>query len=185
MSSTNAPFGLKPVSHLTGGVVRSFQYSIDPAYTTAIYLGSAVRIHTDGTIRAAAAGDSLLGAFMGCEYTNQQGSRKVSPYWTGEANATDIICYVSADPMIVYEIQADGSIAQSKLGESADITAASSGSTITGVSATTIANGTAAAQAQLQVIGFSLAPDNAPGDAFTVVRVKIAEHQLAAAYSGV
>jgi hypothetical protein len=185
MSATNAPFGLKPVSHLSGGVVRALQYTIDPAYTTAIYLGSACRIHTDGTIRAAAAGDTLLGAFQGCEYTNALGSRKVSPYWTGEAGATDIICYVTADPQIIYEIQADGAIAQAKVGESGDITAAASGSTITGVSATTIANGTSAAQAQLQVIGFSTLPDNTPGDAFTIVRVKIAEHQLAAAYSGV
>lgn len=185
MSATSAPFGLRPVSHLSGGAIRTMQYTIDPAYTTAIYLGSAVKLHTDGTIRAAAAGEALLGAFMGCEYTNQLGNRKVSPFWTGEANATDIICYVSADPQIIYEIQADGSIAQTKVGESADITNATAGSTITGVSGTTIANGTAAAAATLQVIGFSTVPDNAPGDAYTIVRVKIAEHQLAAAYSGV
>jgi hypothetical protein len=184
MSATNAPFGLKPVSHLSGGAVRTFQYSIDPAYTTAIYLGSPVILHTDGTIRIGGAG-SILGAFMGCEYTNSLGSRKVSPYWTGEASATDILCYVTTDPQIIYEIQADGAIAQAKVGESADLTSPTTGSTITGVSSATIANGTSAAQATLQVIGFSTAPDNAPGDAYTVVRVKIAEHQLAAPYSGV
>ncbi|MEY4933129.1 MAG: hypothetical protein RLZZ403_1449 [Pseudomonadota bacterium] len=185
MSATNAPFGLRPASHLSGGAIRALQYTIDPAYTTAIYLGSPVILHTDGTIRVAAAGNSILGAFQGCEYTNSLGSRKVSPYWTGEASATDIICYITADPQIIYEIQADGAIAQAKVGESADFTATATGSLITGVSAATIANGTAAAAATLQVIGFSTLPDNTPGDAFTIVRVKIAEHQLAAAYSGV
>jgi hypothetical protein len=184
MSATNAPFGLKPVSHLSGGAIRTFQYSIDPAYTTPIYLGSPVILHTDGTIRLGGAG-SILGAFMGCEFTNSLGSRKVSPYWTGEASATDIICYIASDPMIIFEIQADGAIAQAKVGESADLTSPTTGSLITGVSSATIANGTAAAAATLQVIGFSTLPDNAPGDAFTIVRVKIAEHQLAAAYSGV
>lgn len=184
MSSTSAPFGLRPVSH-PSGVVRTTQYTIDPAYTTAIYAGSAVKIHTDGTIRAAAAGDALLGAFMGCEYTNVNGNRKVSNWWTGEANAKDIICYVSDDPSIVYEIQADGAVAQTKVGESADITNATAGSTITGNSATTISATTAASQATLQVIGIPAYTDNAAGDSYTVVRVKIAEHQFAAPYSGV
>jgi len=47
------------------------------------------------------------------------------------------------------------------------------------MSATTSA-GTAA---QLAVLGFSTDINNLPGDAFTVVQVKIAEHQYAAAIS--
>ena len=184
MSSTSAPFGLKPVLNQSG-TVRTMQYSIDPAYTTAIYNQAACKLHTDGTVRAAAAGDSLLGSFMGCEYTNALGSRKVSPFWTGETGATDIICYVTSDPSTLYEIQADGSVATSKIGESGDITNAASGSSTTGFSATTITATTAAAQATLQVIGIPVYPDNVAGDSFTIVRVKIAEHQLAAAYSGV
>jgi hypothetical protein len=33
-------------------------------------------------------------------------------------------------------------------------------------------------QGQVRVVGFSLQQDNAPGDAFTVVQVKIARHQF-------
>lgn len=184
MSSTSAPFGLRPVAH-PSGVVRSKQYTIDPAYTTAIYAGAPVKLHTDGTIRAAAAGDALLGSFMGCEYTNVYGNRKVSNWWTGESNATAIICYVSDDPAIEYEIQADGAIDQIEVGQSADITNATAGSTVTGNSGVTISASTAASQATLQVIGIPAYPDNAAGDSYTIVRVKIAEHQLAAPYSGV
>lgn len=43
----------------------------------------------------------------------------------------------------------------------------------------------AAAQKQFRIIGFGLAPDNAIGDAFTVVRVTLAQSQLRAATTAV
>ncbi|HMZ59124.1 MAG TPA: hypothetical protein PL048_10130 [Leptospiraceae bacterium] len=184
MSSTNAPFGLRPVYH-PSGTIRPVAYSIAASYTgTAIYMGSPVKIHTDGTLRIAAAGESIIGAFQGCEYTDSSGRRRVMPYWTGESGATDIIGYATFDPATVYEIQADGPIDTTEIGQQADFTSIGTGSTITGQSSATIANATATAQATLSVIGIPAYPDNVSGDAYTVVQVLINEHQFRTPQAG-
>lgn len=180
MSSTNAPFGLMPAKHLSGGTLRPEATTIASGYGTAIYKNGAVKMLTDGTIGAAAAGDAIIGSFQGCEYTDATGIRVEGHYWPASTVATDIVAYVTMDPNIVYLIQADGSVATSKIGEMADITAATAGSTVTGWSATTIANGTSTTTAQLQVIGIPVDPDNVAADTYTKVLVRIGKHQLVA-----
>lgn len=185
MSTVNAPFGLRPSYNSSGGVIRPNAYTISASYTgTPIYMGSPVKIHTDGTLRIAAAGESIIGAFQGCEYTDSSGRRRVMPYWTGETGASDIIGYATFDPTIVYEIQADGAIDTTEIGQQADFTAIGNGSTITGMSAATIANATSTSQATLSVVGISSYPDNVSGDAYTVVQVLINEHQFRTPQAG-
>lgn len=178
MSSTNAPFGLKAVYH-PSGLVRAEQGTITSGYNAGILQGQLVKIVADGSIQAAAAGDRSIGAFNGVEWTDSTGRRRVSNQWIANTTGTEIYAYYYRDPNIYYEIQANGSIAQSDLGSQADIANATAGSTVTGFSETTLdtATLTNSGNAQLAIIGCIFGPDNNWGDAYTIVRVRISEHQ--------
>ena len=82
MSSTNAPFGLRPAYHPSGlDRATALADGIASAYSTAILKGQPVKMDTSGTIVVAAAGDAFLGAFSGVEWTDTTGRRRVSNYW--------------------------------------------------------------------------------------------------------
>lgn len=178
MSSTNAPFGLKPAYH-PSGVIRQKDGTIASGYATAIFKNSPVKMGTDGNIQAAAAGDRFVGAFVGCEYTSA-GKRWIANNWPASTVSADAVCYYTADPDILYSIQASGSLAQSTVGESADF-AAVTGNAATGYSTATISATTSSSTiAQLVVDQLYKAQDNAWGDAYTVVLVRIGKHQYSA-----
>jgi hypothetical protein len=178
MPSTSAPFGLRPVNHVSGAPVRLEEMTIASAYASNIFEGTPVKIGTDGTIQVAAAGDRLIGSFRGCEYTTSDGRRVVTNRWvasTALASGTTCIARVTRDPEIIYEIQG-GSIALADIGTMADHSGVSGDST-TGLSSTILDTVSASVEAQYQVVGISKRPDNAAGDTYTLVYVKIAEHQ--------
>lgn len=182
MSATAAPFGLRPVYHPSGSI-RSAASTIASGLATNIFQFSPVAfVPASGTLALAAAGARAIGVFMGCEFTPQDGRRRVSNFWPANQVATDIVAYYTRDPYIVYEIQANGSLAQDDIGECADWTSngTNDGNTTTGLSTVALATPPAAAIAGLQILGFSLYPDNVVGDAFTIAEVRIAEHQLLA-----
>jgi hypothetical protein len=184
MSTTLAPVGLKPVAHLTGAVVRPQQGTIASGYASNIFFGSPVVILADGTLGIGAdrSTNRLVGSFAGCEYTAADGRRRVSNYWPASTTATEIIAFYYADPDIIYEIQADGSITQAQVGALLSFGTGSNevsdGSTSTGLS--TAAANVGTSPTQLQVIGFNRDPDNAAGDTYTKVHVIIAQHQFRA-----
>jgi hypothetical protein len=178
MASVSRPFGLRP-AFSPSGVLRPTAYSIASAYAANILNNQPVKLVAAGTIEAAAAGDRFIGTFQGVEYTNTQGRRVVDNKWVSGTVGSDIICYVTLDPSIVYEIQANGSITLAEIGNQANFTTAGTGSTVTGISEMMLdtATLTAAASAGLRIIGIAAGPDNAAGDAFTIVQVQISEHQ--------
>jgi hypothetical protein len=181
MSATNAPFGLRAVKHLAGGQIRIESGTIAAADTTAIYSGDLVSYTTAGVISKTVSGVSngAIGVFMGCTFTDASGQAQVRAYWPGTAGATNIVAQFTTDPLIVYEIQADGAVAQANVGEQTTFNT-STGSTITGLSNATLASASLSASTanQLRVLAISTYPDNAAGDAFTVVQVQIALHQF-------
>jgi hypothetical protein len=103
----------------------------------------------------------------------------VSPFWTGEAGASQIVAYYTTDPGIIYEIQADGTVPMSAVGEQTTFTLGS-GNSSTGISTATLAIASLSASTanQLRVVGITPAADNAWGDTYTIVRVQIALHQF-------
>jgi hypothetical protein len=183
MSSTSAPFGLKPVYHPSGTVIP-VSGSIASGYSSNIFQYSPVA-YLDGVITLAAAGSPAIGSFSGVQWTDTRGKRQFSNYWIASTVGTEIVCWFTSDPATIYEIQGVGSITESDIGEEADWSTndTNAGNTTTGLSNVTIA-APAVTTAGLQVIGISLAPDNAWGDAFTVVRVRINEHQNQSATAG-
>jgi hypothetical protein len=189
MSATNAPFGLRPAYHPSGlDRATALADGILSTYNTDILKGQPVKMATTGVIQVAAAGDAFLGAFSGVEFTDTTGRRRVSNYWPASTayQTGSCIAYYYDDPNIVYEIQADGSLAQTSIGAESDLSATTAGSTTTGLSQCTISTSVVAAGsgAQMRIINLAPYPGNAWGDSFTIVRATVAKHQYAQIASG-
>jgi len=176
MTTTAAAFGLRPVYH-PSGVIRPVRRTIAPAYTTAIYKGDPVLLVAAGTELAVSNSGRADGVFVGCEYKDSTGKPHVSPYWPGTASCTDIVAYVIEDPDVVFEIQATGVIALTDIGSHAGVsTAVGTGSVYTGLSLASLLQSSLSTSTENQFVIYDIAPgeDNAWGDAYTIVRVKLA-----------
>jgi len=190
MASTASPYGLKPVNRVDGlpyaGETR--QFLITPAgYASNIFYGQVVKIHTDGYINlvteTGGTGDAFpagtIGVFVGCSYVNTQGQTVFSQYYpSGSANAT---AFVVDDDRAVFQVQADGSVGQTKLGQNVFFAAAqsgSTGSTQSGNSNSAVSATSQAGTAAFRIVGFAQGPSQAVGDAYTDILVKfnIAQH---------
>ena len=178
MSATSAPFGLRPVFH-NSGAVRIETYPIASGYAANIFKGDPVILATTGNITLGTAAADLAGVFDGVEYTDSTGKPTHSNYWPTGTVTSDAVSYIWADTHIVYEVQSSGSIATTAVGDQADVNNIG-GSTSTGLSTTTLNSSLAGAgaQGQFRIIGFGKDPANAAGDAFTVVRVRLARSQF-------
>lgn len=182
MPSTLAGFGLKPDFQLSG-IVRPWIYSITSGYATGILTNQPVKIVPsstgEGTIAAAAVGDRFIGTFQGCKYLDTNGVEQFSPQWIASTSATNIEAYVSLDPWIIYQIQSDDTLTVADIGKQYDFNVAS-GSTTTGLSSMTLDVASVANNASLQIMGLTPGPDNAWGDAYPIVLVRVSEHQFVA-----
>ena len=193
MSATSAPFGLRPAFH-PSGLDRAFALAngiqavstsgnVSAGYANNILKGQPVKMNTAGWIEVASTGDAFLGAFAGVEWTDATGRRRVSNYWPANESfqVGSVIAYFYQDANIVYEIQAAGSLTQAAIGDEFDITNETAGSTTTGLSQATLGTSAAGSGAakQMRVIDLAPYPDNAWGDAYTIVRAVISESQYA------
>lgn len=190
MSATNAPFGMIPIYHPTG-LDRAYALNggIGSAYASNILKGQAVKMMTSGVIQVVTGTEAFLGPFDGVEYTDSNGRRIVSNKWLASTVATDIVAYFYQDPGIFYLIQADGSVAQTAIGDIANLTTANlaAGSTVTGLSQATLSSTLLGAgnTGQLRILDKSLTPTNDWGDAYTVVQVQIAASQYGTATTAI
>ena len=184
MSATNAPFGLRPAYHPSGlDRATALADGILSTYSTDILKGQPVKLDTSGVIQVAAAGDAFLGAFSGVEWTDTTGRRRVSNYWPASTayQTGSCVAYFYNDQNIVYEIQADGSMAQTTIGNEYNFTNTTAGSSTTGLSQATLGSATAAGngvQGQMRVVDLAPYVDNAWGDTYTIVRVVNAQSQF-------
>ena len=186
MSATSAPFGLRPAFHPSGlDRAQALANGIASGYSTDILKGQPVKLNSSGNIVVAAAGDAFQGAFAGVEWTDTTGRRRVSNYWPASTayQTGSCVAYFYNDPNIVYEIQADGSLAQTSIGDMADLSNTTAGSTTTGLSQATLSTTLVGAgnSAQMRIVDLAPYPDNAWGDSYTIVRATISEFQFAGA----
>jgi len=193
MSSTNAPFGLRPAFHPSGldraqalanGIQAvSTSGNVSAGYATTILKGQPVKMNTGGYIVVAAAGDAFLGAFAGVEWTDSTGRRRVSNYWPANESfiVGSVVAYFYSDANIVYEIQTDGTLTQTSVGDEADLSNTTAGSTTTGLSQATLSTTLAGSgnSAQMRIIDIAPYADNAWGDDYVIVRATIAKSQFA------
>jgi hypothetical protein len=178
MANKDAAFGLRPIGKV--GQNRDAQglseYSI-AASSDAIYQNDPVIMAATGEIEVGAAAEVLLGSLNGVFYTDASTSK---PTWANHLNAsntaTDIVGFVSDDPYERFEIQSAGTVAQTNIGNCADIVYAA-GSAPNYVSGVEISGTMAATAAQLKIIGVSKDPENDElGAANANVVVTINEH---------
>ena len=190
MSATNAPFGMRPAFHPSGlDRAQALANGIASGYGSDILKGQPVKYVTGGVIQPAAAGDAFVGAFAGVEWTDTTGRRRVSNYWPASTayQTGSCVAYFYNDPLIVYEIQADGSVAQTAIGDEADLSNTTAGSTTTGLSQCTLSSTLVGAgnSGQMRIVDIAPSPDNAWGDAYTIVRATINESQFQASVNAI
>ena len=182
MANKDAAFGMRAIGKV--GQNRDAQglseYDI-AASATAIYQNDPVEMLATGTIGVAAAGDVLLGSLTGVFFTDASTSKPTYANHLEASNtATDIVGFVSDDPYQRFEIQSAGTVAQTNIGNCADIVYAA-GSSPNYVSKVEASGTMAAGTAQLKIIGVSRDPDNNElGSANANLIVNINEHFLKA-----
>ena len=143
MSTTSAPRGLRPIGILGGmpfaGSTR--EYLIKSGYSTAIFNGDVVGFADvanstdDGhLVRETAASEvNPIGVFLGVSYTDPNTSQQTfKQHYPGSITASDIKAVVAVHPHTLYEVQADGAVAQTSLGMTLDLVQTSAGNTTTG-----------------------------------------------------
>lgn len=185
MSANAAPFGFVATRH-PSGEVRAKRYPIASGYANAMYKGMPVILNTNGTVTAGTANADLLGVLAGVEYISATSGRPVvDTYWPAGQTATQAYAWVYDDPNTEFLVQSDGSIATTALGDQADVS--NVGNNANGQSTCTLSATLAGAgvQAQFRITEFDLSIDNAAGDAFTKVLVKIARHQYVASKTAI
>ena len=178
MSSTSAPFGLRPAFHPSGlDRAQALANGIASTYGSDILKGQPVKYNAGaGTIVIATVGAIWSGAFAGVEWTDTTGRRRVSNYWpaTTSYQTGSCIAYFYNDNNIVYEIQSDATIAQTAIGNEYNFSNITNGSNVTGLSQCTLGVSTAVGNGNpgdMRVVDIAPYPDNAWGDSFVIVRV--------------
>ena len=184
MANVNKPFGLRPTGNLSAtGAQKQYGYQIASGYATSIYQGDLVVVYDGYIIKYDAALHAApTGVFNGCQYNDPTRANK--PTWKNyyPAGTTPtiglIICEVLDDPNQLFLVQADGAVTQANIGKNADPTAATTGSTTTGVSNGSLGSASIAKTAALtfKIVGLYESPDNELGTNAVVV-VKLNQHQ--------
>lgn len=182
MPSTSAPFGLRAI-YSPMGITRPYSGQIKSGYAADIFQFMPIRYglsgdsgSVEGYIVQAAAGERLLGTFMGVEWVDATGRQRVSNYWPTGTTGTNIIAYFTTDYTIVYEIQANAALSIASIGGQYDISGVT-GNTTTGLSTAQLDVASGTTNAGLRVIGLSNYVNNAWGDTYPIVQVQISEHQ--------
>jgi len=185
MATTAAPYGLKAVN-LVGGqpyAGSTRQLKIASGYAANIYNGSVVSIVAAGTVEivsevgsnADAFPAGTVGVFVGCSYTDPGTKQKLfKQYWPASTVASDAVAYVIDDPDVVFQIQADATLAQTALGINIPVVNPTAGDTVTGNS-TMAADASAIAVTNtlaFKIIDFVDSTTSSVGDTYTDILVK-------------
>lgn len=197
MANNDMPFGLRPIKHRNGAPYNgSFNaYHVASTYATALYIGdpvvrvaggsNAAEIDAPGgnfpigtlpTVEKATAGDGNLitGVIVGFAPDPNGLERIYNPA------SNERIAYVADDPDLVFEIQADGTIAATQVGLNAVLIYTNGGSTVTGLSGAELDTSSDAPAAdasnQLKIQRVVNRPDNEAASDFTKVEVVINNH---------
>ena len=188
MSATSAPFGLRPAYFPTGvEKAQALANGITSGYANNILKGQAVQYSPNAGVILPVLDTTtntglVSGVFAGVEWTDTTGRRRVSNYWPANtaAVAGSIVAYFYNDQQIVYEIQTDGTMAQTAIGNEANLSNFAAGSTTTGLSQMTLSASLAGSgsAAQFRIVDIAPYADNAWGDPFVIVRVQISKPQF-------
>ena len=183
MANVNKPFGLRPLGNLSAtGSQKQYGYEIADNQSGAIFQGDLVTLKDGYIVKLNnASHTAAVGVLNGVFYIDPTSSKPTfKNFYPGSINITEgkIVADVIDDPSQLFIIQGDEDAVQADFGKNADVTASTTGSTITGVSNMTLDSSTIATTAalNLKLIGKWDVPGNALDENYTVVVVKINEH---------
>jgi len=195
MSAISAPFGLRPAFHPSGlDRAQALAGGITSGYATQILKGQPVAYSPSAGVIVPVTANSTnaawSGAFAGVQWTDTTGRARVSNYWPANTAYTAGTCtaYFYNDQNIVYEIQADGPMAQTTIGNEYLFTNVTNGSSTTGLSQANLGASTAVgnnSQGQMRVVDLAPYVDNAWGDSYTIVRVVNSNSQFFGAITAI
>lgn len=207
MANADTPFGLRPIRHRNGapynGAVNP--YYVPAGYGTALFVGDpVVKTGTANStyVTAPGAGGFAVGTLPAINKATAGDGNAITGVIVGfapdpnglesryNAASTERVALVCDDPDVVFEIQADGSIAATQVGLNAVLIYTNSGDTINGVSGVEMDSGTTTAPSadasnQLTIQRVVNREDNEAGSDFTKVEVKINNHTEAAGAIGI
>jgi len=171
MANTDFPRGFEPLYHLTGGEIRTTDYTVTTGKT--IYKGDLLVATAAGTVEPAAAGAGLSVVGVAAAYVDDSGG----------AGGKTVPVY--DDPYIVFSVQADSgtSVAASDVFATADHVAGA-GNPTTKISGHELDSSDIGTGAQLKILGKVDRPDNAWGEHVDLA-VLINEHLYKAAVAGI
>ena len=155
---------MRPVGRLGSAPMPqgTSKYKIADGYGTAIFKGDIVKLVAAGTIQLSSVTDvANVGVFNGCFYNDPTTKKPTfSNYYPGSITPSsgDIEAFVYDDPNMLFEIQDNGTLGQTAIGDNADHVAGT-GSTVDGQSRNTLGSA-AGGTAQLRIIRISEDPDN-------------------------
>lgn len=164
MANVDNPRGLWPVGHLTGGEIKTLEFTTSGI----VFKGDMVKAVNDGTVAVTTATDALI---LGVAATYA---------------ASGAVCQVYVDPMIIYGIQAKTGLtpATTSVFGTCDTVTYLAGNATTGVSKLEADADPTTGDAQLMCIGKIDSPDNAWGE-HVDLKVIIHEHHFHMAAAGV
>lgn len=192
MASTSTPYGLRAVNLLGGqsyaGSVRLI--SIAASYNVSIQVGDPVVIVAAGTIERMNATttattvtntggtNGFAGVFVGCQYTDATTGFTTRQTYVAGNTATDIMAFVVDDPDALFQLQANGTLAQATLGANAALiqTTAGASTYVPSGLQLQISSVNTTATLPIRIVDFVNAPGSTIGDAFTDVIVRINTH---------
>ena len=190
MANVDAPFGLKPItSDVAGGYAGKLRkYAVANVYATALYRGDPVLISgtsvadpVDGKIlpyveRAGTSG-YITGVIIAV--VGNAGVATSLLENTGQfiAASTGGFVLVNDDPNALFEIQADGSLAVTDIGNTADLIFTHAGSTATGQAGAELDTADIGTGAMLVIEGIRQQDRNDVTSANPVAIVRINQHQ--------
>lgn len=175
MANIDASFGLRPYKMLGAGAntngVMSFdiQTTATAGTSSVIYEGTPVIPLANGMIDivGAASGGTvpLLGAFIGCQYTDLNGTPTFTNKWPGTAavkSGTAATALIAAHPDQLFLINCDAAAADLTVHANANFATATSGNATTGMSTGELAVSTVNTTNTLnmRIVGFADQPNS-------------------------
>jgi hypothetical protein len=200
MANIDAAFGLRPYKMLgssanTSGIETFIIQTSSVAGTSStIYQGTPVIPLANGLVDivGAAAGGTvpLLGAFIGCEYTDTNGNVTFTNKWPGTSSvksSTEAKCFVASHPDQLFLINCDAAATQAAVHANANFATATSGDDTTGISSAELAVSTVATTntLNLRIMGYEDSPSNSDATAAgRLAIVKLVNHFYAYSQNG-
>lgn len=198
MANSDTPFGLRPVGSIHGGPYTGplMKVYFPAGDSTAVYLGGLVKPGGSGDASGimgvtgnVSTGNAVIGVLVSLDPLEGAGaSGRDSLIY--RAASTERYGYICADPNAVFEVQEDSggaALAVTAIGNTADLTGFTSGSTTTGISAIEIDSSTATASGDgtedVVILGYVQRQDNEVGTNAKLL-VRLNNHFLVDAQPG-